>query len=261
MLRNLDFPALLLSLLLLSSVAHAAESRQEGRFSDLSLEQLMDMSVSVTSTKEQKLREAPGIVTVITKDDIRASGARDLVDVLRLIPGLNFGSEVENTVGMSFRSIWAMEGKILVRLDGIDWNELAFSNFIVGDRLPVSLIDRIEVIRGPGSVQFGGWAELAVIDIHTVGHESLNGVRTSVSQGTLASGREGHSTYAGAIAKSFGKDSGISLMAYGGRSLLSDRTYTGLDGTTTNLSENSSTSPAMVNLSANWQALKFRFFY
>jgi len=259
--RRLDFLPVLILCSLLPVDAFAADNGNEGRFSDLSLEQLMDIPVSVTSTKEQKIREAPGIVTVITSEDIRASGARDLVDVLRTIPGLNFGGEVENTVGLSFRGIWAMEGKILVRLDGIDWNELAYSNFVVGDRLPVSMIDRIEVIRGPGSVQFGGWAELAVIDIHTKGHESYNGMRATTSHGTLASGAQGHNTYSGAIAKSLGQNSGISLLAYGGRALLSDRTYVGLDGSTSNLADTSESSPALVNFAANWKTLKFRFIY
>lgn len=259
--RSLNLLSVMLLILLPTAPAFASDDSSESRFSDMSLEQLMDISVSVTSTKEQKIREAPGIVTVITSEDIRASGARDLTDVLRLIPGLNFGGEVQNSVGMSFRGIWAMEGKILVRLDGIDWNELAYSNFVVGDRLPVSMIDRIEVIRGPGSVQFGGWAELAVIDIHTKGHENYNGARMSVSEGTTSSGVEGHNTYSGAVAKTLGPNSGVSVWAYGGRSLFSDRTYTGLDGSTSNLADSSGTSPKIVNLATNWNNLRFRFIY
>lgn len=259
MTKGLALAALLLASIFARQSASSAENADEGRFSDLNLEQLMDIPVSVTSTKEQTVREAPGIVTVITSDDIRASGARDLIDVLRVIPGMNFGAEVQGTVGMSFRGIWALEGKILVRLDGVDWNELAYSNFAVADRLPVSMIDRIEVIRGPGSVRYGGWAELAVIDIHTKGHENYNGARMSLSHGTLASGNNGRGTYSAAVAKSIGENSGVSIWTYGGRTLLSDRTYVALDGSVSDLADSSLSEPQIVDFAANWKTLKLRF--
>src|SRR5947207_1531752 len=54
---------------------------------DLSLDELLNTPVAVASQKAATVRETPGIVTVIARDEIQASGARDLVDVLMLVPG------------------------------------------------------------------------------------------------------------------------------------------------------------------------------
>ncbi len=50
---------------------------------DLTLEELMNVKISVASVKELTSRESPGIVTLITGDDIKNTGARDLMDVLQ----------------------------------------------------------------------------------------------------------------------------------------------------------------------------------
>src|SRR4051794_5182996 len=62
---------------------------------DLSLDELLDQPVEVTTRKARKVREAPGVVLVLTRDEILATGARDLMEVLLLIPGFSFHSDVE----------------------------------------------------------------------------------------------------------------------------------------------------------------------
>ena len=52
-------------------------------------------------------------------------------------------------------------------VDGMQISDLRFGSFTMGDVIPVHLIERIEVIRGPGSVVYGGIAELAVVNIIT----------------------------------------------------------------------------------------------
>jgi outer membrane receptor for ferrienterochelin and colicin len=55
------------------------------------LEEILNAKTSVSTLNPVPLRETPGLVTVITRDEIQASGARDLVDVLRMVPELEFG--------------------------------------------------------------------------------------------------------------------------------------------------------------------------
>lgn len=82
-----------------TSLAQTAKDLRE-----LSLEELMNVEVSVSSkTKEKSLRESPGIISVITSEDIANSGARDLIDVLKLVPGFSFGVDVFNVVGAGIR--------------------------------------------------------------------------------------------------------------------------------------------------------------
>lgn len=77
---------LLLALLLaISTIALAQEeppAEPEKDYFSLSLEELMTIPVSVASKSELTVRESPGIISVITEQEIKNSGARDLIDVL-----------------------------------------------------------------------------------------------------------------------------------------------------------------------------------
>ena len=64
---------------------------KEKDLSEMSLEELVNLEISVASKTSLTMRKAPGIVTLLTKEDITRSGARDLIDVLRLVPGIDFG--------------------------------------------------------------------------------------------------------------------------------------------------------------------------
>jgi len=64
----------------------------------LSLEDLLNMDVYIASgDKALTARESPGIVSVVTMDEIKSSGARDLIDILRLVPGFEFGDDIYHT--------------------------------------------------------------------------------------------------------------------------------------------------------------------
>src|SRR3712207_448670 len=73
------------------------------------LEELINSLISVASQKPQTSRKTPSIITLLTKEEISASGARDLVDVLRLVPGFQYGSDVQNALGLGIRGNWAQE--------------------------------------------------------------------------------------------------------------------------------------------------------
>jgi outer membrane cobalamin receptor len=139
------------------------------------LQKVLNRKVSV-SALELSSRESPSIVTVINRDEIRNSGARDLTDVLRLVPGFDIMQDLQFVLGLSLRGSWANEGKVLVMVDGVPFNELLYQSVAVGNRFPVDAIERIEIIRGPGSAIYGGSAEYGVINIITRAVESLNGV-------------------------------------------------------------------------------------
>lgn len=135
---------------------------------DMSLEDILEVKISVTSGMPLSMREAPGIVTLITREDITNSGARDLIDIFTLlVPGFDFLQSEFGPIGIGVRNIWAYEGKALILIDGMEANEEGFSGFIFGNHISPENIERIEVIRGPGSVIYGGSAGLAVINIIT----------------------------------------------------------------------------------------------
>ncbi|MCC7231496.1 MAG: TonB-dependent receptor plug domain-containing protein, partial [Bacteroidia bacterium] len=69
-------------------------------FYNMSLEQLMNVEVSIASRASQTPRESPGIVTVITREEILHSGASDLMELLSRVPGFDFGVDVQGVVGV-----------------------------------------------------------------------------------------------------------------------------------------------------------------
>jgi outer membrane receptor for ferrienterochelin and colicin len=177
-------------LLILLSFKGAAQDTLQGskveNYYNLSLEELMNIKISVASVKELTARESPGIVTLITNDDIINMGARDLTDVLKIVPGFDFGVDVEGVVGIGVRGNWAHEGKILLLIDGQVMNENLYSSIQMGNHYPINNVERIEIIRGPGSAIYGDFAEYAVINIVTRKGKDLTGSVFSASYGQMS---------------------------------------------------------------------------
>ena len=223
----------------------------ESEFFDLeraSLEETLDIETSVATRNPMKLRETPGLVTVITRDEIQAAGARDLLDVLKLVPEFDFGMDVQGNLGLGVRGNWGNEGKVLLLWDGQVYNEPLYAT-IQFDRFPADQIEEIEIIRGPGSVIYGGFAELAVINIRTLSPRNLDGgsAFAAYGQGERARAR----TYAGL---SYGKDfSGTEVAAkfFWGEAQRSDRRYRDFAGLSYNMNRDSRLRPGSVNLSVS----------
>lgn len=131
------------------------------------------------------MRESPSIISLITKEEISKSGARDLIDVLRLVPGIDFGMDIEGVVGIGMRGNWANEGKVLVLLDGQEMNEIISAGNMFGNHYPIEQIKKIEVIRGPGPAIYGGYAEYGVVNIITHQAEDINGITISGTYGQM----------------------------------------------------------------------------
>src|SRR5687767_583455 len=140
------------------------------------LQKVLNQNLTVSSSKGLTTRETPGIISLVTNEEIQNSGARDLTDILRLLPGFDIAQDLQFVMGIGLRGNWANEGKVLVMMDGQPFNELLYQTVAVGNRFPVDAIERIEIIRGPGSAVYGGSAEYGVINIVTKAAESLNGV-------------------------------------------------------------------------------------
>ena len=147
------------------------------------LEDLLNTEVTVASSKPVMPSEAPAIVSVITREEIELSGARDLIDVLRMVPGFDFGVDIWNVVGLGFRGMWGHEGKIKLTVDGMPFNDLMYGNVPFGNHFPVESIERIEIIRGPGSSIYGNFAELAVINVVTQIGAEVSGFRATSTTG------------------------------------------------------------------------------
>jgi outer membrane receptor for ferrienterochelin and colicin len=203
----------LAELLTLSAVTDASE-----------LQKKLNENVGAASRKALSSRETPGIVSVITEDDIQRTGARDLVDVLRLVPGFDFGADVSFITGVSLRGAWSLEGKILILLDGHELNELMYQNVAFFNRFPVDLVHRIEIIRGPGSAMYGGTAEYGVINIITKGAVETDALTVSGSIGALPDSY-GRRNAQLSLAKKVSDNAVIDVSLFRGRAIRSDQSY------------------------------------
>jgi outer membrane receptor for ferrienterochelin and colicin len=217
------------------------------------LQKGLNKDVSV-STLKLSSRESPGIITVITKEEISNSGARDLTDVLRLVPGFDVMQDLQYVLGLSLRGNWANEGKILVMMDGVPFNELLYQSVAVGNRFPIDAIERIEIIRGPGSAIYGGSAEYGVINIITTAAESLHGAGVFVSTGfhSNAVGRMNGGVMVGQKKENLAWD----VSAFKGKGIVSDQILESYD-----LSKATYSDPLNINAGIKYKGFKVRSMY
>ena len=153
----------------------------------LKADSVQDKYVQIASKKNETLEEAPSIVSVITKEDMAMYGTRDLADVLRMVPGFDLAVDVDGIFSIGFRGIWAHEGKVLLMINGVGTTELSFGNINLIGAYPCSMMERVEIIRGPGSVLYGGFAEVTVINIITHKAGNLKGIRWTGNTGVIGS--------------------------------------------------------------------------
>lgn len=207
--------------------ALAAEEPVFFDFEKASLEDILSLKTVAASRLDSTVRETPGIITVVSRAEMINSGARNLMDVLRLVPGLGFGVDVESLLGLGVRGNWAHEGKVLVLVDGQRYNEAFFGTAQL-ERVSVEQIEKIEVIRGPGSSVYGGFAGLGVIKIETRSAAAIAGAEAAASFGYMNKtwgGRTGNL----AFGKTF-ESAELSAQAYYGDFNRGDRRYTAFDG-------------------------------
>lgn len=142
--------------------------------------------VLTASRLDQPLNEAPGALTVIDRNTIRLSGARTVVEVLRLVPGyLSGGWNGANPVAAYHIPVDDFGTRNLVLIDG----RSAYSAAYLGDThrgmMDVMLedIERIEVLRGANSAAYGANAMFGVINIITRHSADTIGGEVSITSG------------------------------------------------------------------------------
>lgn len=200
---------LVCALFLLTCCAHADTTNQPAQIAasatdnstnqsrdltQMSLEQLMQIQVPVVETAskfEQKATEAPANAVVINSDEIKKYGWRTLGDLLESVPGFYISYDRNyDYVGVSGVNLGDANNRILLLVNGHrinnDLNDSApvDTSFI----LDPDLIDRVEIIRGPGSVLYGNNAFFAVINVITRTGKQVDGVEGSGAYGSYNAG-------------------------------------------------------------------------
>lgn len=170
-------PTLALSFGLLATAGAAAE--------DLFIDHA-DLPVVLTATRlQQAPAEVPGSVSVIDRELIRASGARSLPELLRLVPGMLVVPQSGSQITVNYHGSSANQARRLqVLVDGRSVYRAGFAQVDWVD-IPVAIedIERIEVFRGPNTVSYGANALMAVVNILTRAPRDSHGTRLKITQG------------------------------------------------------------------------------
>ncbi len=176
------------------------DTSKTNEFLKLSFEELVNIKVKIASKKEESVIDAPGIITVVTKEEISSFGANSLIDILQRIPSvLPIGSHVYANNAAVFRGDLQTHNDIhtLILLNGRPLREgiTGGLNNSIYTSFPVEIIERLEIIRGNGSVLYGTNAFTGVINIitreqeqnfslnSTSGYGSFNGIYNSIDAG------------------------------------------------------------------------------
>jgi iron complex outermembrane receptor protein len=140
----------------------------------------------LTATRlKQSPAAVPGSMTVIDSQLINASGARDISELLRLVPGMMVGNINGNQPAVNYHGTNATAARRMqVLIDGrsvyraglatVDWSDIAVA---------MEDIERIEIFRGPNTVSYGANALMAVVNIITRNPADSHGTRMKVTRG------------------------------------------------------------------------------
>ena len=208
-------------LLVFAAVALVCQSAngQEAAFDlrSMSLEELLNVEISLTSRTEVKLSETAAAAFVLTGDDIRRAGVTSLPEALRLVPGMQVASIDANKWAISARGFAnRFANKLLVLIDG----RHVYSPYFAGvfwEVLDVVLedVERIEVVRGPGATLWGANAVNGIVNIITKDAGDTQGVFAGITQSLTGRDQSKTARYGGQFAeggsyrvygKQFGRD-------------------------------------------------------
>jgi iron complex outermembrane receptor protein len=153
---------------------------------DLTIEELMNESVTSVAKKETRLGDSPAAIAVVTAEDFRHLGIATLPEALRLVPGMDVAQITANEWAVSARGFNnEFASKLLVLVDGrAVYTPASAGVFWNAQDVVLEDIDRLEVIRGPGSTLWGANAVNGVINITTKSAKQTQGGLLSTTVGS-----------------------------------------------------------------------------
>jgi iron complex outermembrane receptor protein len=173
-------------------------------FAELDLEELLNTEVITASRSSQKLSDVPNAAYVLTAEDIKRSGAVDIPEVLRLVPGIDVAAIYGNSYAASTRGFNdRFAQRMLVMIDGRTIYTAFFGGvFWENEEIFLEDIERIEIIRGPGGTMWGANSVNGVINIITKDPEKDQGLMVTGKAGSK-SYREAVTSYSETLAEKF----------------------------------------------------------
>lgn len=229
--------------------ADEGEKKSGGDDLEEELRFLRAESVVVTASKTiEQVDKSVATVTVIPERQIRQMGARNLLDVLRVVPGLSIGQSASSIRQIEVRGVTStFSERVLIMLNGhpVDHNLFWGGSTMVYDDLPIDNVKRVEVVRGPGSALYGANAFLATINVITKEAKDVNGAAMAVGGGSF-----GTQQYNGLMGKQMGE-----------WHALANFNYSDTDGPDPRFASDALGHPGRTHLNERRRDLEWRFGY
>lgn len=223
-----------IALILGLTLALALPVRAASTLTELSLEQLLETTVTTASKYEQKQNEVAGVVSVITRDEIKAFGWRTLDQALASLPGIHFTYDrlYSNMGTRGFGLPGDKNTRVQLAINGNRVNDTAFDSAAIGREFPLDLdlVERIEFIAGPGGAVYGQNAMFGVINVITRSGATVDGGELSVGGQTPQSLGEGRISWGKVLENGTNMLFSASGMHSRGEDLLMDYPGTGISG-------------------------------
>lgn len=183
--------AILIAFCQISAAQTAGGGTQGGQsnqndLTNLDVSDLANMQVTTASKKAESLISVPAAIYVVTAEDIKRTGAINIPEALRMVPGVEVTQYNAYQYAVSVRGFNGVYAdKLLVLIDGRSiYNNLFGGVYWEDQNISMDEIDRIEVIRGPGGTIWGANAVNGVINIITKNAKDTKGLYMSAEGGT-----------------------------------------------------------------------------
>jgi len=187
----------------------AADTPAPEDLTGLSIEELLSVEVYSASKFTQKTAEAPATVSIVTAADIGNYGYRTLADILAGVRGLyvSYDRNYQYLGARGFNRPGDYNSRILLMVDGNRLNDPVYDQASIGTEFPldVDMIERVEVVRGPGSSIYGSNAFFAVVNVITKRGRDLGGV-------AISAGAASHSAAQGRLSYGMQTEGGAELL-------------------------------------------------
>lgn len=153
----------------LALAAMAPACLAEGTLFDLSLEELLQVQVTTSSRLSQSIAEAPGLMMVLSREQIQRRGYRNLRDLMQDLPGIEIKSHTltDHSTSVHMRGVGGRvaNDQFVIMLDGHRINEPSSAAISIDDNFPLYMVRQVEIGYGPYSTQYGADAMVGVINL------------------------------------------------------------------------------------------------
>jgi outer membrane receptor for ferrienterochelin and colicins len=157
-----------LIIIVLATAINAIGQVSDDDLFNLSLEELMQIEVTSATKSSVSIQKAPSSIKVFTQEDFNKYSFTTLQDILNTIPGIQVQEYRAGHQNVWVRGVQQRyNNKVLLIIDGVPMRDSYYGHFNIDESLPLSNIEQVEVINGPGSVLYGTNSFSGVISITT----------------------------------------------------------------------------------------------